>query len=160
MKTPNQDTNKQDLYSTIEWTNENFPALARDTGDTIKAAEFLEKNNPSLEALDNALLMLVNGRVADHKAQVPMLMLLLLKGANINSMNSEGFTPLQIAYKTGNTDLATIILDRNPEKGKESLEGLKKGMIYTDYNGFTSDYSFLDNPAKVEGSNLLGDIPD
>jgi ankyrin repeat protein len=78
-------------------------------GQSKKLSRFLAENRHVIDSIDNEM-----GETVLHAAcrlgLRDMVLMLLVRGANINSGNRTGFTPLHVALQSGEDEIAVLLL--------------------------------------------------
>ncbi|KAI1395557.1 ankyrin repeat-containing domain protein [Hypoxylon fuscum] len=95
---------------------------------------------------------------ASYNGNVPLVRLLLERGANVHSISAEEYTPLQLALVKGHVDVVQCILDRGiPIDFAHQKFGY---LLRASKQGFTPMVRLLiDQGASINGPSTLGQTP-
>lgn len=98
--------------------------LCRALPRSVRAAEFLIQNGAVVDACNESGRTPLSLLAEDDDADADMVRLLLDSGADINSRDDAGFTPLFWAVRSGTMAMAKLLLDNGARVDIESNRGL------------------------------------
>ena len=120
----------------------------------LKAAKLKKKGSQLLSNQQNGL----NDKLikAAHRGNVDAVRVLLYKGADANSEDSDGYTAIIKAAQKGHSDIVRVLLDEGADVNTENIIGWT-ALMYAAEKGYLDIVSgLLDNGANVNAKNSEG----
>lgn len=87
------------------------------------------------------------------------LNVLLSEGANIDTVDQNGNTPLMIAAKIGNIRMVRILLAHSPDIDKRNEDGNTALMVAAEYGQSVVAEHLIANGASINAENAIGYSP-
>lgn len=94
---------------------------------------------------------------AVRNIDITSLNILLSQGANVDSVNQEGVTPLMIASEIGNMRMLSIILIHGPDVNKKNQNGKTALMIASENGQLYVANRLIQEGAKIDIKNSRGE---
>lgn len=100
----------------------------------------------------------ITDNLIDAVANIDLISLnvLLAEGANIDSVDQKGNTPLMIAAKVGNPRIIKILFAHNPDVNIKNIEGNTALMIASEHSQMFVVEQLIANGAHINAKNALG----
>lgn len=93
---------------------------------------------------------------AIHNIDIVSLNVLLAEGAEVDTVDADGNTPLMIAAKIGNPRMMKIILAHEPDVNRKNNQGLTALMIASENGQLHIAEQLMNNGADIAAKNPQG----
>lgn len=111
-----------------------------------------ETKGTDIEIVDNLI-------EAINDIDIVSMNVLLAEGANVDTVDQNGNTPLMLASKIGNPRMVKIILAHNPDVNMKNNEGNTALMIASEHGQFFIAAQLINNGAEMHAKNDKGLTP-